>query len=263
MKTIVIIIFLTSIIISAQNPINNKEMVLVKGGFYKPLYISDTTSQKEKVNSFLMDKYAVTNKEFLEFVKAVPVWKRSSVNKLFADQNYLAAWKSDFELGDNVSENAPVVNVSWFAAKAFAKWNGKRLPTVAEWEIAAQADANSVDGYNNEEFIKLILKWYSVPSIKKLPNVGSTYKNYYGLYDMHGLIWEWTSDFFNALVSGESRGNNGINRNLFCGSGSIGASDYTNYPAFMRFAFRSSLKADYTTSSLGFRCAKDINKEDL
>lgn len=258
MLKLLIILTYTALTVSGQKNTVPKEMVLVNGGIYTPLYVNDTTSQNVEVKPFLLDKYAVTNRDFLQFVKAVPKWKRSSVNKLFADENYLSFWKADFDIGENVNPTAPVVNVSWFAAKAYAEWKGKRLPTVAEWEIAAQADSKSKEGYKNQEFVNLILKWYSVPSSKNLPEVGSTYKNYYGLYDMHGLIWEWTSDFFNALVSGESRGDNGINRNLFCGNGSVGATDYKNYPAFMRFALRSSLKANYTTANLGFRCARDI-----
>jgi sulfatase modifying factor 1 len=46
-------------------------------------------------------------------------------------------------------------------------------------------------------------------------------------------------------------------RNLFCGSGALGASSFDDYAAFMRYAFRSSLKAHYTVPNLGFRCAQD------
>lgn len=91
-----------------------------------------------------------------------------------------------------------------------------------------------------------------------LPSVGTVYRNVWGIHDMHGLIWEWTRDFNTALVTGESRGDAALERRLFCGAASIGASDFRDYAAFMRFAFRSSLRADYTVGSLGFRCAKDI-----
>ena len=65
-----------------------------------------------------MDEYAVTNAEFLEFVKANPAWSKSKVKRLFADTNYLKHWKSDFEIGESNKNiyNSPVVNVSWFAA---------------------------------------------------------------------------------------------------------------------------------------------------
>ena len=66
-------------------------------------------------------------------------------------------------------------------------------------------------------------------------------------------------DFNTALVTGESRGDTGLERRLFCGAGSIGSADSKDYASFMRFAFRSSLKAAYTTKNLGFRCADDAD----
>jgi formylglycine-generating enzyme required for sulfatase activity len=52
---------------------------------------------------------------------------------------------------------APVTNVSWFAAKAYASWKGKRLPTVAEWEYAAAASVDKPDGASDPEFLALIV----------------------------------------------------------------------------------------------------------
>jgi formylglycine-generating enzyme required for sulfatase activity len=74
---------------------------------------------------------------------------------------------------------------------------------------------------------------------------------------MHGLVWEWTADFNSIFLSGESRKDKDTDKNLFCGSASINATDLMNYAAFMRYAFRGSLKASYTTKNLGFRCAKN------
>ena len=59
------------------------------------------------------------------------------------------------------------------------------------------------------------------------------------------------------FLSGESRKDKDTDKELFCGSGSVNATDLMNYAAFMRYAFRGSLKANYTTKNLGFRCAKD------
>ncbi|HET6408533.1 MAG TPA: formylglycine-generating enzyme family protein, partial [Chthoniobacteraceae bacterium] len=145
----------------------------------------------------------------------------------------------------------------WFAAKAFASWKGKRLPTTAEWERVAAAGFESADGSKEPRFVAEVGRWYSTPAPRTLPEVGQSKANFFGVYDLHGLIWEWTSDFNSAIVTGDARSDTGLERQLFCGAGSLGANDRTNFPAFMRYGFRSSLKAGYTIHNLGFRCAND------
>ena len=256
-----ILILSAAVFAQKKSSSNSKsEMTLIKGGNYKPLYFDSTTTNM-KVNSFYMDKYPVTNTDFLIFVEQNPKWRKSKAKKIFAEKSYLINWKGDLELGGKVLPNAPVTNVSWFAAKDFCECQGKRLPTVAEWEYAAQASEMKPDGKDDKNYLQKIYDWYSTPTPDKISNVGSKGKNYWGVYDLHGLIWEWNQDFYNSLVTGESRGNSGFEKNLFCGSGSVGAKDFKNYPAFMRFAFRSSLKANYTTANLGFRCAKDLENK--
>src|SRR5690348_11234479 len=73
-------------------------MVKVNGGNYRPFYKSKD-SAAVKVASFYMDVNAVTNAQFLAFVKANPKWAKSKVSKLFADNNYLKQWAGDFNLG--------------------------------------------------------------------------------------------------------------------------------------------------------------------
>ena len=59
-------------------------------------------------------------------------------------------------------------------------------------------------------------------------------------------------------MTGDARGDTGLDRQLFCCADSAAAKDSANFPTFMRYGFRSSLKADYTVQNLGFRCAKDL-----
>jgi formylglycine-generating enzyme len=59
-------------------------------------------------------------------------------------------------------------------------------------------------------------------------------------------------------VTGDARGDSGLERQLFCGAGSLDASNRSDYAGFMRFGFRSSLRAGYTVPNLGFRCAMNI-----
>ena len=233
------------------------DLVQVKGGTFVPLYGSNGTSVA--VQSFRMDKYPVTNAQFEAFVARNPKWKKSTVKKLFADANYLRHWTSEASIGTNSDKlkDSPVTNVSWFAAKAYCECEGKRLPTVSEWEYAALASETKADASSDPKFYQRSLDWYSQPNPKYLPPVQQSFRNYYGLHGMIGLVWEWTSDFNSNMLIGESRANASMDRQLFCGAGSTGASDVRNYVAFMRYAFRSSLKANYTVANLGFRCAQD------
>lgn len=226
-------------------------MAAIPAGEYTPLYTTDKTPRK--VAAFRLDVTSVSKRQFLAFVKANPKWRRSRVSALFADGSYLKDWKSDTDPGTAL--DSPVVHVSWFAARAYAGWLGKRLPTVDEWEYVAQADATQPNAAKDPEYTRVILDWYAARPPEVLPAPSSLPKNYYGVRAMHGLIWEWTEDFNNAMVTGESRGDSGLERNLFCAGGALSATDVSNYAAFMRFAFRSSLKGKYTTANLGFRCA--------
>jgi formylglycine-generating enzyme required for sulfatase activity len=233
-------------------------MVCISNGVFKPLFRSLTDAAQIPVKSFLLDAEPVTNEQFLEFVRANPQWRRSQMKRIFADDNYLSHWASDLELGPDARPHQPVTFVSWFAAKAYVRWAGKRLPTLAEWELAAAASSAQPDGANDDAFQNDILRWYSTPSPRVLPDIGLGGKNFWGARDLHGLVWEWVSDFNTATVTGDARGDTGLDRQLFCGAGAVGARDVSNFPAFMRYGFRSSLRADYTIHNLGFRCAKDL-----
>jgi formylglycine-generating enzyme required for sulfatase activity len=260
MKIIFAILFFFSCLpCRSQSKINaaqEKKMVKINGSTFKTFYVSKT-DKPIIVNAFLMDEYAVTNLEFLEFVKANPQWSRSKVKRLFADSNYLKHWESDFNIGASNKNiyNSPVVNVSWFAARAYCAWKNKRLPTIAEWEIAGNAPPKNTSYTSVTNYI---MQWYEKPSLPVLPNVKSTYCNTFGLYDMHGLIWEWTFDFNSFISTGDSRNTTNDDKNLFCAGASINVSNREDYAAFLRYGFRGSLRGNYCLPSLGFRCVKNL-----
>lgn len=235
----------------------SSSMVLIPAGNYLPLSRTDKDPAVIQVASFLLDECPVTNAGFLAFVTAQPHWRRSQVGSLFADSTYLGNWTGDLEPGPAAPADSPVVHVSWFAARAYAHWIGKRLPLIAEWELAAGAGYTRPDGRNDAELNRDLYAWLGRPVPAVLPSVGRGRPNFYGVRDLHGLVWEWVDDFNSAMTTGESRADSGLDRDLFCGAGSVGAKDTSDFAAFMRQALRSSLQANNTTSSLGFRCAQN------
>jgi formylglycine-generating enzyme required for sulfatase activity len=230
----------------------------IAAGSYRSFFPGKDEPKRIQVPAFAIEEHAVTNGQFARFVRAVPEWRRSRAKRLFVDTKYLVHWTDDVNPGEEAMDR-PVVNVSWFAARAYARWIGRRLPMLQEWELVAAASKTSTDGRKEPGYNERILSWYSRSSSTTPDPVRSTFKNAHGVYDMHGLVWEWVENFNSALVTGESRGDTALERTFFCGAGSIGSADPADYASFMRFAFRSSLKAVYTTKNLGFRCAAANN----
>jgi len=245
------------------------DMRLIPGGVHRPLYTD--AAGGVAIAPFRLDARAVSNADFLAFARAHPKWRKSQVKRLFADRNYLAHWRGDLTPGDAAPARAAVVNVSWFAARAYCRAAGGGLPNTAQWEYAAAADESVANAADDPAFIARILAWYAAPRDGAGADIddsdiddsdtgagdsgATTYRNYYGVYDMHSSVWEWVSDFNAALTSGESRADSSRERQLFCAAGVVGARSYTDYPSFLRNAYRSSLDGRYTHRALGFRCA--------
>ena len=238
----------------AREPVR---MLRIPSGLYAPFTRDPKDAAQVRVSAFLMDELPVTNARFLDFVRANPKWRRSEVGSLFADSSYLADWDGDLVPGSKAPPDSPVVHVSWFAARAFARWEGKRLPTTDEWEYAASAGYSRVDGWNDQKLRADLYAWFARPSPPVLPSVDTAKANYFGVRGLQGFVWEWVEDFNTSLVTGESRADSSVDADLFGAGGAVGSRDTGDYAAYMRTALRSSLKANNTTSSLGFRCVRD------
>lgn len=233
---------------------------IARGTFVEFYRGADGAARRVTVQPFRIDAYPVTNTRFLEFVRANPRWQRSRVPSVFADSQYLRGWEGDESLSADIGEQ-PVTFVSWFAARAYCDSVGGHLPTETQWEYVGRAGERSRDESSRPESVRQILAWYSQPATATLTAVGRRPPNVWGVYDLHGLIWEWVDDFNASMVGSDSRerGDRALDR--FCGGASVGASDVTDYASFMRYAFRSSLRASFTIHNLGFRCVYDEEQE--
>lgn len=223
--------------------------VTLPGGRFAPLFGLDTGQKDFPVSSFSLDVRPVSRAEFAAFLEANPAWRQGKVSKQLADERYLASWKTPRSPG------SPVVEVSYFAARAYCAWKGRRLPTTLEWEYAAAADEARADASRDPAFAQRILDWYSKPNrADDLEQPGSP-KNFYGVEALHGLVWEWTDDFNALFVTGDNRQDGDKDSNAMCGAGATGSARREDYAAFMRYALRASLTSRSTLPNLGFRCA--------
>ncbi|MES1169032.1 MAG: formylglycine-generating enzyme family protein [Oleiharenicola lentus] len=190
-------------------------MRTIPAGSYAPLQRTLKEAAAVAVPAFLLDERPVTNAEYLAFVAANPKWRRSEVSRLFADSSYLAHWAAELDPGAAAPPGAPVVRVSWFAARAYARWAGKRLPTTAEWELAAAAGYDRPDGKNDEALNRDLYAWLARPVPAVHADAAAARPDFHGVRGLHGLVWEWVDDFNTAMVTGESRGDSGLERDLF------------------------------------------------
>lgn len=237
--------------VSIQPDVN---MIAIKGGDYQPFYGEDSTLVR--VDDFLLDERPVTNAEFLDFVKKNPKWKRSNVKAVFADETYLKDWQDDETLPKGAHPEAAVTFVSWFAAKAYAKSAGKRLPTMDEWEYVAMADEETPNARDKPTYSSHLINLYNEKQ-RELHKTKESTPNYWGVYNMFDVVWEWTEDFNSIMTTSDSRTTEFDDKGLFCAAAATTTTDVLNYASYMRYAFRASLKANYTVGNLGFRCARD------
>ncbi len=225
------------------------DRVTLPSGRFAPQFGLDTGQVDFAVASFSLDVRPVSRADWARFLAANPAWRAGRAPKTLVDERYLRS------LSEPLAPTAPVVDVSYFAARAYCAWKSGRLPTTLEWEYAAAADETRADAARTPAFAQRILDWYARPTRPgDLEKPGSP-RNVYGIEALHGLVWEWTDDFNAAFVTGDNREDGEKSTRYTCGTGATGSARREDYAAFMRYALRSSLTPRNALPTMGFRCA--------
>jgi len=201
----------------------------------------DTPVRKICVNPFYMDEAEVTNERYAVFAKAT---RRKPPYHWF---------KGEIQKG---REKHPVVNVSWDDAAAFCGWEGKRLPTEAEWERASRG---LVEGR--------MYPWGDSNPTAKLAVYGtdagaeavcSKERNYFGLCDMIGNLWEWTADWYdrNYYEVAPTRDPHGPAQGIY--RVLRGGSWFDQPPLFLTCSYRSWARPAERSPTVGLRCVRAV-----
>lgn len=243
------------VVLGASAHAGEPAVATVAAGTHTPFYPPSDAEREVELPAFALDTHPVTIGQYQAFLQEHASWQQGAPPAVFADESYLERWVGPADPGA-LPADLPATQVSWFAARAYCQAHGGDLPTVHQWEYAADATADAPHGARKDpDTLSRILAWYAEGPGVPLRPVGQAPPNHWGLHDLHGLIWEWTLDFNSQLISADIR-ESGEGENLrFCGAGALSARDVEDYASFMRFAFRSSLTASFATQNLGFRCA--------
>lgn len=220
--------------------VNEIEMIKIPKGKFKmgsPLNESRRYSDENQVNvvitkDFEIGKYSITQKQWSEIMG-----KNPSYNKR--------------------SENNPVENISWYDTQEFIdKLNLKtglkyRLPTEAEWEYACRAGTVTPSHFSPGEADEYL--WNFQNSGGMTHPVGEKKPNRFGVYDMHGNVWEWLYDAYQDDLPG------GTDPVVSAGSYRVvRGGSYNYYAESLRSAFRNFFSAGDSYGNIGFRLARSL-----
>jgi formylglycine-generating enzyme required for sulfatase activity len=232
------------------------DMVLVPGAHFSYdvttaedfIPYPDVSGKSVKIDSFLIDKYPVTNAQYFEFLSGSGYVPSDTTH-------FLKSWESGtFKQGQ---DKYPVVYVSYEDMQAYAKWAGKRLPTQAEWQLAAQGLDKRQWPWGNEFHGTYCNNAFDRPTPVDAFSKG---QSPYGVMDMVGNVWQMTNDmYFNGtsyftIIRGGSYYR--PDSSWWYIQGGPQSLDKTQIMLLVSPGFDRS-------ATVGFRCVKDVDSRNF
>lgn len=259
-----------------------------KYGFVDPLYQDEHPVHKVSVRDFMIDQYEVSNAQYKKFVltthRAMPAeWVQNGYDVDEAKLNVLDIdWmrrmtagyakpardtkamsreelQAEFAKILKSRDALPMTSVSWNDAREYCAWAGKRLPTEAEWEIAARGPQGLEYPWGNEFDIKKTNSGMGRDEDNLLASVGTfpADKSPFGVYDMGGNVSEWVEDKYLPYPGStyHSPHYDGPQKERVV-RGSNASIGHYKLALYFRGALRHHKPPEFMSAELGFRCAK-------
>ncbi|MEQ8786442.1 MAG: bifunctional serine/threonine-protein kinase/formylglycine-generating enzyme family protein [Pirellulaceae bacterium] len=222
---------------------------------------------------FAMGVFEVTRGQFRQFVDATGYKTEAEKDgkggygyrsgKWMRSPEFL--WNTTLGFDTEQTDDNPVVNVSWNDAVAFCKWLSQkegvtyRLPTEAEWEFACRAGNPGRFCFGDDEQELEKYAWHNSLAGRNLMPVGFKSANAFGLFDMHGNVFEWCSDWLGpypsrAVVDPQGIGD-GTARRVWRGGA------FFVSPMFARSAYRTGYPATFRDNNYGFRIVRALESD--
>jgi formylglycine-generating enzyme required for sulfatase activity len=191
---------------------------------------------------YFLGRYPVTNEEYGRFLNDNPDEP---------EPDYWADRKFN-------QPRQPVVGVSWEDAQRYAKWAGLRLPTEAEWEYACRAGTDTRYYTGDKEKDLDGAGWYREISDEQTHPVGEKEPNTFGLYDMHGNVFEWVEDDWHGSYNSAPEDGSAWIDEPRGAARVIRGGSWFNTARYCRSAGRDGLDPGRRLGYLGFRLARSV-----
>ena len=219
------------------------EMILIPAG---PFVMGSNDNQAAAkpahtvtLGDYYIDKYEVTNEQFLACVEA-------GVCSGGSRRLYNSTWVGH-----------PVMDVTWFQAQQFCEWRGGSLPTEAQWEKAARGTDERIFPWGNDPVTCERARygacgWFTVPVGQHPTGVSP-----FGVHDMAGNVWEWTKDWYKSDYFTVSPAENPTGPETDTGYKSTRGGAWFYQAGLMTSIWRNHAPPTAAYSYLGFRCIRN------